>query len=247
MSGTIYLVGIGPGQAENVTTEALQAIEKVSVVIVQPECLAFVQALALGKEVIAERQSPLERSRLAVGKAQSGHDVAIVSSGDPGTYAIAATLLGYLKDNNITLDARVIPGIGLAVYAAALLGAPLGDDAATITLTDQGTPWNVTQKRVAAAAAADFVVVIYNPFGKLGPSRLKEALLIVSEFRTAQTPVGVLSQAATPNEKAEITPLGELDVMGLPMDTLLIIGNSQSYLRDGKMVTPRFYQQGIGY
>jgi precorrin-3B C17-methyltransferase len=247
MSGTIYLVGIGPGQAENVTTEALETIEKVSVVIGQPECLVLIKNLTHGKEVIAERQSPLERSRLAVEKAQSGHDVAIVSSGDPGTYAIAATLLGYLKDNNITLDARVIPGLGLAVYAASRLGAPLGNDSATITLTDQGTPWNVTQKRLKAAAIADFVIVIYNPFGKLGTSRLKEALLVVNEFRTAQTPVGVLSQAATPNEKVKIIPLGELDVMEMPLDTLLIIGNSQSYIRDGKMVTPRLYQQGIGY
>ena len=206
-----------------------------------------VEALTRGKEVIAERQSPLERSRLAVEKAQAGQDVAIISSGDPGIYAIAATFLDYLKENNIMLDVKVVPGVGLAGYAASRLGAPLGNDSASITLTDQGTPWPVIKKRLEAAAAADFVIVIYNPFGKLGPSRLQEALKIIAECRPAQTPVGVLSQAATLEEKTQITTLGEVDVSALPVDTLLIIGNSQSYIRDGKMVTPRLYREGVGY
>ncbi|RJO60495.1 MAG: precorrin-3B C(17)-methyltransferase [Dehalococcoidia bacterium] len=247
MSATVYLVGIGPGQAELVTPEALKAIGKVSVVIGQPECLLLVEALTRGKEVIAERQSPLGRSRLAVEKAQAGQDVAIISSGDPGVYAIAATFLEYLKDNNITLDVKVVPGVGLAGYAAARLGAPLGNDSAAITLTDQGTPWPVIRKRLEAAASADFVIVIYNPFGKLGPSRLQEALKIIAEYRTAQTLVGVLSKAATPDEQVQITTLGEVNVLALPVDTLLIIGNSQSYARDGRMVTPRLYREGVGY
>ena len=217
------------------------------VVIGQPECLALIQELTPGKEVIAGRHSPLERSRLAVEKAQAGQDVAIISSGDPGVYAIAATFLGYLKDNNITLDVKVVPGVGLAAYAAARLGAPLGNDFASITLTDQGAPWPVTRKRLEAAASADFVIVIYNPFGKLGPSRLQEALRIIGESRSTDTPVGVLSQAATPAEKTGITTLGGLDVTALPVDTLIIIGNSQSFVREGKMVTPRLYRQGIGY
>ncbi len=247
MSATVYLVGIGPGQAELVTPEALEAIGRVSVVIGQPECLLLVEALTRGKEVIAGRQSPLERSRLAVEKAQAGQDVAIISSGDPGVYAIAATFLDYLRENRITLDVKVVPGVGLAGYAAARLGAPLGNDSAAITLTDQGAPWPIIKKRIEAAASADFVIVIYNPFGKLGPSRLQETLQIIGEYRSSQTPVGVMSKAATPAEKAQITTLGDLDVMALTVDTLIIIGNSQSYVRDGKMVTPRLYRQGVGY
>jgi precorrin-3B C17-methyltransferase len=242
MSATVYLVGIGPGQAELVTPEALAAIGKVSVVIGQPECLELVKELTVGKEVIAK-----ERSRLAVEKAQAGCDVAIISSGDPGVYAIAATFLDYLRENNLTLDVKVIPGVGLAAYAAARLGAPLGNDSASITLTDQGTTWPIIKKRLEAAASADFVIVIYNPFAKLGPSRLQEAIKIIAQSRTAQTPVGVLSKVATPDEKAQITTLGELRSMPLPVDTIIIIGNSQSYVRDGKMVTPRLYRQGIGY
>ena len=247
MSAKVYLIGIGPGQGEYITPQAMQALEKVSVMIGHPDTLKHVAGYATGKEWMSITQNPLERSRLAVEKAQAGRDVAIISSGDPGVYAIAATFFSYLKDNNIALDVEIIPGLGLAGYAAARLGAPLGNDSATITLTDQGAPWPTILKRLEAAVAADFVLAIYNPFGKLGPARLQEALGIILESRPASTPVGILSQAATPHEKAQITTLGELSAMQMPIDTLIIIGNSQTYVRDGRMVTPRNYQPGIGY
>ncbi len=247
MSAKVYLIGIGPGQADLITPEATEAIGRASVIIGHPECLALVGNLTGGKEVISDRRSPVERSQLAAEKAQAGGEVAIISSGDPGIYAIAGTFLDYLKNNNIELDVKVIPGVGLAGYAAARLGAPLGNDFASITLTDQGTPWSVICKRLEAAAAADFVIVIYNPFGKLGPSRLLEAMHILAEFRKPQTPVGVLSEAATPAEAAQVTTIDKLSISSLPVDTLLIIGNSHSYIYDGKMITPRFYQQGVGY
>jgi len=247
MSAKVYLVGIGPGRAECITPQALEAIRKAPVIIGHPDTLALIEELTRGKEVLAVNQNPLERSRLAVEKAQSGCEVAIISSGDPGVYAIAATFFGYLRDNDIKLDVEVVPGLGLASYAAAQLGAPLGSDTATISLTDQSVPWPEIRKRLEAAAAADFVIAIYNPFGKLGPSRLQEALRIIMGRRPASTPAGVLSRAATPAEKAEITTLGELAAMPLPVDSMIIIGNSQSYARDGRMVTPRGYTPGIGY
>jgi precorrin-3B C17-methyltransferase len=247
MSAKVYLVGIGPGQAELITPQARDAIEKVAVVIGHPDTLGLVAELMHGKEVLAINQNPLERSRLAVEKAQAGQDIAIISSGDPGIYAIAATFFGYLKDHNITLDVEVVPGLGLAGYASARLGAPMGNDTASISLTDQGTSWTVIQKRLESAAADDFVIAIYNPFGKLGPARFQEALNIIAKRRPTSTPVGILSQAATPNEKVQIITLGDLAAMPLPVDTLVIIGNSQSYSRDGRMVTPRLYQPGVGY
>jgi precorrin-3B C17-methyltransferase len=247
MSGKIYLIGIGPGQPENITPRALAAMAKVSVVIVQPECLDLVEEIISGKEVVSQQQSPLDRSRVALEKSQVGHDVAIVSNGDPGVYAIASTFFGYLKDNHIQSDVEVIPGLSLAAYAAAQLGAPLGNDTATITLCDQGTPWPQIRKRLKSAAIADFVIAIYNPFGKLGPARLREAIDIISESRPPDTPRGVLSQVATANEKAQITTVGELASIPLPVDTLIIIGNSQSFIHEGKMVTPRSYRQGVGY
>lgn len=247
MNGKVYLVGLGPGRADLITPEALAVIQKVAVVIGQPECFKLVEKLVSGKEVIFERQSPLERSRLAVEKARSGKDVAVVSSGDPGTFAIASTFLGYIKDNDISLDVRVIPGLNLGGYAASLLGAPLGNDWASITLTDQGTPWDITKRRLEAAAEGDFVIVIYNPIGKLGPSRLKKMFGIISGFRTAETPVGMVSHAASPDEKIILTDLGAMEGVIIPVDTIVIIGNSESYVRDGRFNTPRFYIEGTGY
>ena len=247
MNGTVYLVGLGPGRAGLITPEALAVIQKVPVAIGQPECLALVQKLVSGKEIVFERQSPLERSRLAVEKARSGKDVAVVSSGDPGTFAIASTFLGYLRDNDISLDVRVIPGMNLAGYAASLLGAPLGNDWVSISLTDQGTPWDITRRRLEAAAEADFVIAIYNPIGKLGPSRLKKMFGIISGFRTAETPVGLVSRAASHDEKIIITTVASMEGVTIPVDTLVIIGNSQSYARDGKFNTPRVYKEGTGY
>jgi len=247
MNGTVYMVGLGPGRAGLITPEALGVIQKVPVAIGQPECLDLIEKLISGKEIFFERQSPLERSRLAVEKARSGKDVAVVSLGDPGTFAIASTFLGYLKDNHISLDVRIIPGLNLASYSASLLGAPLGNDWASITLTDQGIPWEVTRRRLEVAAEADFVIVIYNPIGKLGPSRLKEMLGIISGFRTAETPVGLVSHAASPDEKIILTTVAAMEGIIIPVDTIVIIGNSQSYVREGKFNTPRFYKEGIGY
>ncbi len=247
MNGTVYLVGLGPGRTDLITPEALAVIRKVPVAIGQPECFDLVEKLVSGKETIFERQSPLERSRLAVEKARSGKDVAVVSSGDPGTFAIASTFLGYMKDNDISLDVRVIPGLNLAGYAGSLLGSPLGNDWASISLTDQGTPWETTRRRLETAAQADFVIAIYNPIGKLGPSRLKKMFSIISGFRTAETPVGLVSNAASPEEKIILTNLSAMEGVDIPVDTLLIIGNSQSYTHDGKFNTFRVYKEGTGY
>jgi precorrin-3B C17-methyltransferase len=230
-----------------ITPRALEVIRKVPVVIGQPEYLHLIKRLINGKLAIFERQSPLERCRLTVEKAQSESDVAVVSVGDPGTFAIASTFLGYIKDNDIHLHVQVIPGINLAGYAASLMGAPLGNDSATITLTDQGIPWTVTKQRLAAVAVADFVIVIYNPIGKLGPSRLKESLALVAGFRSRETPVGFVSQAASPGEKITLTTIEESGKVEITADTLVIIGNSQSYVREENFNTPRFYQEGTGY
>jgi precorrin-3B C17-methyltransferase len=247
MNGIVYVVGLGPGRAGLITPEALEVIQKVQVAIGQPECLDLIENVTSGKEIVFERQSPLERSRLAVEKARSGKDVALVSLGDPGTFAIASTFLGYIKDNHVSLDVRIIPGLNLASYSASLLGAPLGNDWASITLTDQGIPWEVTRRRLEAAAEADFVIAIYNPIGKLGQCRLKELLGIISSFRIAETPVGLVSHAASPHEKIIFTTLAAMEGVTIPVDTLVIIGNSQSFVREGKFTTPRFYKEGTGY
>ncbi|MCL1886019.1 MAG: precorrin-3B C(17)-methyltransferase [Dehalococcoidia bacterium] len=247
MNAKIFLVGIGPGQAEHLTPRAKSVLERASVVIGHPDSLAQIAHLTCGKEVLALSQNPLERSRLAVERAQGGCDVAIISSGDPGTYAIGATFLDYLSRQELDIDVEVVPGIGLASYASARLGAALGADSASISLSDQNTPWDSIKRRLAAALSADFVLVIYNPLGKLGPSRWQEALGLIIQARHDSTPVGMLSQANSPDEKLHLATLGSLPDTLPSADTLIIIGNSQSYIRGGFMVTPRCYKESIGY
>ncbi|MCL2706807.1 MAG: precorrin-3B C(17)-methyltransferase [Dehalococcoidia bacterium] len=247
MSAKIFLVGIGPGQAEHITHCAQAAIERASIVIGHPDNLAQIAHMARGKEIITINQNPLERSRAAVEKALNGQDVVIVSSGDPGIYAIAATFLDYLRQQNLMIETEIVPGLGLAVYASARLGAALGSDSASISLCDQNTPWTTICRRLSAAISADFVMVIYNPFGKLGATRLEEAIALIQQERHLNTPVGVLSQASTPDEKLLLTTLGELPKLTLPTDTLIIIGNSQSYVYGNYMITPRLYKENIGY
>ncbi|MCL2679017.1 MAG: precorrin-3B C(17)-methyltransferase [Dehalococcoidia bacterium] len=247
MNGKIMLVGIGPGQPEMITPQAREAIGRAGVIIGHPDTLALIAMLTQGKELLAVTSNPLERSRLALEKAQTGATAAIVSNGDPGIYAIAATFFGYLKEHNLSADVEVVPGINLALYAAARIGAPLGGDFAAISLTDQCAPWETIQKRITSAAEADFVIALFNPLGRLGPERLKEALAIIGRFRRPNTPAGLLSQAATHNENILITTMAQIETEKLAADTLIIIGNSQTYTLDGRMVTPRPYLPGAGY
>jgi len=247
MNTKIVLVGIGPGSAEHMTLCAQMSIERSSVVIGHPNDLAQIVHITQGKEVLVIEHNPLERSRVAVEMALNGHDVVIVSGGDPGTYAIAATFLDYLHQQNLNIDVEIVPGISLGSYASARLGAALGCDSASISLSDQSTPWSSICCRISAAAKADFVITIYNPFGKLNSTRWQEALALIRQDRHDSTPVGVLSQANTPSERLLLMTLGELPVIMLPTDTIIIIGNSQSYAYGSYMVTPRRYQENVGY
>ena len=183
MNGKVYLVGIGSGNRDDMTYGAAAALKKAEVIIGQKSCIDLLWKSVVGKEVIAADMSPVERSKTAVDIALTGRDAAIVSTGDSGIYAIASTFFGYLKDKNIALDVDVVPGLTLAGIAAARLGSPLGHDFAVISLADQATGWESIKKRLKAAAEADFVTVLYNPVGKLGYQRLKEAVSILLEKR----------------------------------------------------------------
>ncbi len=247
MSGTIYLIGLGPGDALHLTPEARAALRQVGTVIGHPETLRLVRRLTRGKEVLAVGQDPTARARQAAALAGAGQDVAIVSPGHPGVYAIASTLLSYLKEHKLKLPVEVVPGLTLADYAAARLGSPLGGDWAVVSLADQSTPWAAIRARLTAALAGGFVVVIYNPRGRLDAARLTEARGLALRHRPPATPVGLLAEAVTPGEQVRLTTLGELDPAAVTPDTLLIIGNSESFVYEGRFVTPRPYTPGVGY
>lgn len=247
MKGKVYLVGISTGNPVDLTPRARGAILEAGVVIGHEASLKSIAGITAGKRVFGGRSNPLQRSAAAVDFAGKGETVAIISTGDPGTYAIAATFFNYLKENSIKTRVEIIAGITTAASAAALLGSPLGNDFAVISLADQAGRWQETRSRIEKAASADFVIVLYNPLGKIGPGRLKELAGILSVFRQPATPVGLVSNAGGENEAARAVCLGDLSLAVVDNDTLVIIGNSQTYIYDGWMVTPRAYQPGLGY
>jgi precorrin-3B C17-methyltransferase len=247
MKGKVYLVGIGSGIREDMTYGAASVLKKADVVIGQKSCLDMLWKSLVGVEIIAADMSPVERSKAAAEVALAGRNAAIVSTGDTGIYAIASTFFSYLKDNNIELDVEVVPGVTLASTAAARLGSPLGHDFAVISLADQATGWDDIKKRLEAAAEADFVIVLYNPVGKLGYERLKETVAILLKHRQADTPLGAVTAASTSREKVLITTLGEVSDCNIDKDTLLIIGNSETFVYNNRLITPRGYIEGVGY
>jgi precorrin-3B C17-methyltransferase len=247
MTGTVYLIGIGPGDAAHITPEARAAIKAAQTIIGQKEFFKPIRRLVQGKEIIDKKISPPTRSHLAVARAQAGCQVAIISSGHPGIFGIASIFFEYLKKNDIDIPIKVIPGLTLTDYAAARLGSPLGHDFAVLSLADQATDWAETRQRLMAALAADFVIAIYNPIGKIGAERLQQAFNLALDYRAPGTPVGLVTDAASKREQLAITDISHVRPDLITINTLVIIGNSRSYIYAGKLITPRLYTPGIGY
>ena len=247
MNGTVYLVGIGPGSQDYITPRAVSTLKNVLVIIGHQACLDLIADFTAGKEIISADLTPVQRAEIAVAQAFAGKDVAIVSTGDPGTYAIASTFFSYVTGKEIKVPVEVIPGVTVANAAASLLGSPLGHDFAVISLADLATPWKDTKRRLESAAEADFVIVLYNPKGKAGDQRIKEAIAILMNHRKTTTPVGIVTSASGEDEKVQINTLGELSGSDIETKTIVIIGNSETFVFDERMITPRKYKNGVGY
>lgn len=186
-------------------------------------------------------RAEVERARVAVEAARAGRSVAVISSGDAGVYGMAGLVLEVLGDDS-SIDVEVVPGITAALAAAAILGSPLTNDFACISLSDLLTPLEVIEGRVRAIAAADLVVALYNPRSKTRTHPLDRTLGILSEERSADTVVGIVRDAGRDGETARISTLGELDPETIDMFTVLIVGNSVTRVIAGRMVTPRGYR-----
>lgn len=183
----------------------------------------------------------VDRCREALELASAGKRVALVSGGDPGIYAMAGLVYEMARDNNSSCEIEVIPGIAAVNGCAARLGAPLMHDFAAISLSDLLTPWPLIEKRLQAAAAADFVVAIYNPKSKKRVEQIVSTREIFLQHRPADTPVGIVTAATREHEHITITTLERMLDADINMQSTVIIGNSQTYVWEGKMVTPRGY------
>lgn len=243
--GQLHLVGSGPGSLELLTADGRRALAEATVWVGYGLYLDLLEPLRRPDQLRWNGQLTEERARcaLALELASQGLNVALVSSGDSGIYAMAGLALELWLAS--PADGRpsfsVHPGISALQLAAARAGAPLMHDFCTISLSDRLTPWEVIEKRLEAAAAGDFVVALYNPRSLGRDWQLARARELLLEGRPASTPVALARQLGRADEAVSLHSLGELPVEQVDMLTLVLIGNSSSYAKDGRMVTPRGY------
>lgn len=261
----LYIVGTGPGNIEHITPYAQRVIKRSDVIVGYGTYLDLIQELIKNKEIISTGMTQeIERCKKAVEHAISGKTVSLISGGDPGIYAMAGLVFEVMRAQttesglrtgdrkklfsgirHLTSDVHVevIPGISALNACAARLGAPLMHDFACISLSDRLTSWDLIEKRLEAAAMADFVIVLYNPKSRGRPDHINKARDIFLKYRSPGTPVGIVTAAMRENEKIGITNLRNMLDYNIDMQTTVIIGNSLTFIWNNRMITPRGYEK----
>mgnify|MGYP001159234395 CR=1 FL=1 len=225
------------------TPKARWEIENADVVVGYKTYVTLVKSLIKsGVEVISGTMGrEVDRAKAAVEKALENKAVVVISSGDPGVYGMAGVVLEVAALEGVGVPVEVVPGVTAATAAASKLGAPLVSDFAVISLSDLLTPWKLIEKRLKAAAEADFSIVLYNPQSVGRKEPLTKAYEILLKYRSPSTPVGVVRQAGRDGEAATITTLKKLLDCDVDMVTTIVVGNSTTRIVNGRMVTPRGY------
>ncbi|MFJ5306296.1 precorrin-3B C(17)-methyltransferase [Streptomyces sp. NPDC088350] len=239
--GRLAVVGLGPGARDLLTPRAKAELRRAAVLVGLDQYVDQIRDLLRPGTVVLESGlgAEEERARTAVAEARKGQAVALIGSGDAGVYAMASPALAEASDD---IDVVGVPGVTAALAAAAILGAPLGHDHVSISLSDLHTPWEVIERRVRAAAEADIVVTFYNPRSRGRDWQLPKALAILAEHREPRTPVGVVRNASRADESSRLTTLAALDPATVDMMTVVTVGNTATRDIAGRMVTPRGYR-----
>jgi precorrin-2 C20-methyltransferase/precorrin-3B C17-methyltransferase len=249
-AGRITVVGLGPGADEWITPEAQQALAEATDLVGYHRYLDRVPIRSGQRRFGSDNKVEAERARHALSLAEAGRRVCVVSSGDPGIFAMAAAVLESVNEGPElwrALDIRIVPGVSAMQAAAARMGAPLGHDFCVLSLSDRLKPWEVIEKRLHAVASADFALAIYNPISSERKWQLAEAKAILASYRAAETPVVLARAVGRPDEKIVITDLGRFDPAAADMQTLIIVGSSTTrslaLSNDREMIyTPRSYE-----
>ena len=241
--GKIIIAGIGPGSKEDITPAVLEAVRLADAIVGYKYYFQFIEPYVKdGCQCIdTGMKKERERAEQAFLLAETGKTVVVISSGDAGLYGMAPLVYEMAEAKGADITIETLPGISAFQKATSLLGAPIGHDTCIISLSDLMTPWEVIERRIKAAATGDFVTAVYNPksHGRYWQLyRLQELFLME---RSADTPVGYVRQAGRPEQEVKVTTLGAFDPEDIDMFTVVLIGNSQSYIADGKIITPRGY------
>lgn len=235
----IYVAGIGPGSSEDITPAVLEAVKKSDVVVGYKYYFQFIEPYLSPGTLCVDTgmKKEKERASQAIQYAREGKTVCVISSGDAGIYGMAPLIW----EMDPTMDIEVLPGISAFQKAASLLGAPIGHDLCIISMSDLMTPWAVIERRIKAAAIGDFVTAIYNPKSNGRYWQLHRLVELFRKERSENTPVGYVRQAGRAEQTIRLTTLAEFDPEDVDMFTVVIIGNSQSFISNGKFITPRGY------
>jgi precorrin-3B C17-methyltransferase len=246
--GKLYIVGIGPGGTEHLTKKAEKVLLLSEYVIGNGTYLDQIAIVIKGAKVIRSGMGgEVERAKKAV-ELSRDHVVSIVSGGDANVYGMAGLVLEVAQKEG-DIDIEIIPGVTAVSAAASLLGAPIVNDFAVISLSDLLTPMDVIEKRFNSTAEADFVIAIYNPKSRSRKENFGRAIEIIKKYRNNDTPVGVVKNATREGEAVIVTTLGKImeynDI--IDMNTLVLIGNRESRLWNNRIITSRGYQRKYEY
>lgn len=238
--GKIYVVGIGPGNMEDISIRAYNTLKNVDIIA------GYITYVDLIKDEFSEKEfyvsgmkKEIDRCEKVLELAKEGKKVALISSGDAGIYGMAGIMIEVALGSGIEVE--IIPGITSSVAGASLVGAPLMHDQAIISLSDLLTDWKVITKRIDRASDGDFVISLYNPKSKGRTEQIVEAREIMLKYKAATTPVALLRHVGREDENYTLTTLEDMLNHEIDMFTVVIVGNSKTYVKDGKMITPRGY------
>lgn len=243
-AGKIIIAGIGPGSKEDITPAVYNAVKISNIIVGYKYYFQFIQDIIMPEAQCVDTGMKKERERAlqAFQYAEQNKTVCVISSGDAGIYGMAPLIYEMKTERGSNVQIEVLPGISAFQKAAALLGCPIGHDFCIISLSDLMTPWDKIEKRIIAASTADFVTAVYNPKSNGRYWQLYRLLEIFLQSRSAETPIGYVRQAGREEQEIKVTTLGQFDPEEIDMFTIVIIGNSQSYIStEDKIITPRGY------
>lgn len=238
----LFVVGIGPGKIDTLTLEAKTALEKSDVIVGYQAYIDLIKGAFADKDFFSTpMKQEIDRCREALRLASLGKCVSIICSGDAGVYGMASPVLQLLNEFE-GVEVQVIPGVSAALSGSAVLGAPLAHDFCVISLSDLLTPWEIIEKRLRGAAMADFCIALYNPSSHKRADYLSKACDILLEYKSASTKCGYVKNIGREGEEKCILSLGELQNAGVDMFTTVFIGNSNTYVQNDYLITPRGYR-----
>ena len=246
-NGKIYVVGIGPGKKADMTFKAYEKMKNSDIIVGYKTYTDLIKEYFPNTEIrSSSMMKEVDRCLEVLDLAKAGKNVALISSGDAGIYGMAGIMYEIINEND-NIEVEVIAGVTATNAAAAIVGAPIMHDYVTISLSNLLTDWELIKKRLELSAQGDFIVSLYNPKSKGRTTQIAEAQKIMLKYKSKDTPVAIVRNAGRENEEYEITTLENMLDFEINMLTIVLIGNSNTYVKNGKIITPRGYEKKYEY